>query len=49
MYKNKLINVMFFFISNGYIENLEVYWKNFIFYLKSVVSLWDKKFFEFIN
>lgn len=47
MYNNQLIEVLFFFISNGYIENVEVYWISVILYLKSVKSLWDKKFLKY--
>ncbi len=42
-YKGQVILAAFFSTSNGYTENSEDYWANYIPYLRSVASPWDKK------
>lgn len=43
IYKGKPIVATFFSSSNGYTENAEDYWGNWIPYLRSVASPWDKQ------
>lgn len=42
-YQGQPINATFFSTSNGYTENSEDYWRDYIPYLRSVTSPWDKK------
>lgn len=42
-YQNKPIQASFFSTSNGYTENSEEYWRDYIPYLRSVPSPWDKE------
>ncbi|OGX68683.1 MAG: stage II sporulation protein D [Paenibacillus sp. RIFOXYA1_FULL_44_5] len=42
-YQNKPIQAAFFSTSNGYTENSEDYWQQYIPYLRSVPSPWDTK------
>lgn len=42
-YERKPIQASFFSTSNGYTENSEEYWQDFIPYLRSVPSPWDKE------
>jgi stage II sporulation protein D len=42
-YKGQPINATFFSTSNGYTENAEDYWGQYIPYLRSVASPWDQK------
>lgn len=42
-YQHKPIQAAFFSTSNGYTENSEDYWRDYIPYLRSVPSPWDKE------
>lgn len=42
-YEHKPIQASFFSTSNGYTENSEEYWRDYIPYLRSVSSPWDKE------
>jgi stage II sporulation protein D len=42
-YQHKPIQASFFSTSNGYTENSEEYWRDYIPYLRSVPSPWDKE------
>jgi stage II sporulation protein D len=42
-YNGQPINATFFSTSNGYTENSEDYWGNYVPYLRSVSSPWDQK------
>ncbi|MEF3305134.1 stage II sporulation protein D [Paenibacillus sp. GYB003] len=42
-YGHKPIQASFFSTSNGYTENAEDYWRDFVPYLRSVPSPWDKQ------
>lgn len=42
-YQGKPIQASFFSTSNGYTENSEEYWRDYIPYLRSVPSPWDKE------
>jgi stage II sporulation protein D len=42
-YKGQIILAAFFSTSNGYTENSEDYWANYIPYLRSVASPWDQQ------
>lgn len=42
-YERKPIQASFFSTSNGYTENAEEYWRDYVPYLRSVPSPWDKE------